>query len=110
MDKIPAHMAKILRLISYDYRNTKKENPDRKSKTQRYIFNTPSKGISTIKSNSVRLYLKINIQTYMVIAPPSNPVISSFPAVFSGGFVSFCGVVGDSTDSLLSVSNDGVWR
>ena len=45
-------------------------------------------GIITIKNNSERLYLNINIHTYTVIAPPSAPVIQS---LLKGFAVGFCG-------------------
>ena len=45
-----------------DQRISKNPTPDLNSKTNRYTFKTPSRGISTINSRSARLYLKINIQ------------------------------------------------
>ena len=68
----------------------KNENPERNNNTHKYMLSTPSSGMSTIRSKSERLYLNINIQTYMVIAPPSRPVMQSLPATFSGGRAVVC--------------------
>ncbi len=70
------------------------------------MFKTPKRGINTISSSSERLYFNKNIQTYIVIAPPSAPVINNFPigflAVGEAGGSTACAVCCKSVSRSLS--------
>ena len=52
-------------------------------------------GITTISNKSFSLYLKMNIQTYIVIAPPSAPLNNSFQSKLRFAFLEtfFCSMV-----------------
>ena len=64
------------------FETMKKEKPERKASMARYTFSTPSMGIRIIRNRLFCRYLKINMHTYNVIAPPSSPVKKSLPSDF----------------------------